>query len=164
MAARPAVRGTAFATLMVARSAALVLVLAPAAGCVRRQLTIRTDPPGAQVFVNDQLKGQSPVTYDFTWYGWHRITLRKDGYARLDDRRKLKAPVYLWVPFDLVMELMPFAVRDTHTWDYQLAAAQALEPPGPPAEEPEFADPNAPPPPKAEEAPAPATEDPDAPR
>ena len=93
-------------------------------GCVRRSLTIRTTPPGASVYVNDQLQGESPVSYDFGWYGWHRVTIRKDGFERLDDRKLLRAPFYLWIPLDLVVELLPFPVRDTHTWSYALSPAK----------------------------------------
>ena len=101
-------------------------------GCVYRSLTIRTDPPGAMVYVNDQLKGQSPVTYDFTWYGWYRLMIKKDGYQRLDDRKMLRAPVYLWMPFDLVTELAPFRIRDRRTWSYTLTPQAEPTAPIPP--------------------------------
>lgn len=102
------------------------------AGCVRRSLTIRTEPPGALVYVNDQLKGESPVTYDFLWYGWHRVTLRKEGFEGVDGRRLLSAPFYLWIPLDLVVELLPVPVRDERTWDYALTPAAAPVEPAPP--------------------------------
>jgi hypothetical protein len=102
-------------------------------GCIHRSLTIKTDPPGAMVYVNDQLKGESPITYDFSWYGWHRLILRKDGYERLDDRKLLRAPVWLWIPFDLVMELLPVPIRDERTWAYTLTPTTELPTPGPPA-------------------------------
>ena len=102
-------------------------------GCVRRALTIRTDPPGALVYVNDGLKGPSPVSYDFTWYGWHRVTIRKAGYERVDDRKYLRAPAYLWIPLDLAMELVPFTVRDERTWSYTLLPEQTPPAPAPPA-------------------------------
>ena len=101
-------------------------------GCLRRSLTIRTDPPGALVYVNDQLKGKSPVTYDFEWYGWHRLMVRKDGYQRLDDRRQLRAPLYLWIPLDLFAELVPWAVYDRYAWSYALTPAIPQPAPTPP--------------------------------
>lgn len=110
----------------------LSVVLLLVSGCVHRQLTIRTEPPGALVYVNDQLKGPSPVSYDFLWYGWYRVTVRKDGYARVDDRRMLRSPIYLWVPLDLGMELLPFTVRDHRTWKYTLTPVTALPEPMPP--------------------------------
>ena len=120
----------------------LGLVVLATAGCVRRSLTIRSEPPGALVYVNDRLIGESPVTYDFTWYGWHRVILRKPGYERLDDRQQLRAPLYLWIPVDFVMELLPFPIRDARTWSYTLTPSTAPpspEPPptaAPPAQEP----------------------------
>ena len=111
---------------------AYCLVLFFTSGCVTRSLTIRTDPPGALVYLNDQLKGTSPVTYDFMWYGWHRVMLRKDGFERVEDRKLLSAPFYLWVPFDLAMELLPIRFRDTHTWNYTLTQTQQPSAPVPP--------------------------------
>ena len=102
-------------------------------GCIHRSLTIRTDPPGAMVYVNDQLKGESPMTYDFLWYGWYRLTLRKDGFERLDDRKLLRSPVYFWIPFDLAMELLPLPIRDRRTWSYTLTPTTELPAPLPPA-------------------------------
>ena len=93
---------------------------------------IRTDPPGATVYVNDQLKGTTPLTYDFLWFGWHRLTLRKEGFERLDDRKELRSPVYLWIPFDLAMELMPFSVHDARTWSYTLTPTVMPTSPAPP--------------------------------
>ena len=101
-------------------------------GCVHRSLTIRTEPPGASVYVNDDLKGLSPITYDFLWYGWYRVTLRKDGYQRLDDHKELRSPPYLWIPFDLAAELLPLPIRDAQAWSYTLTPAPVLPTPTPP--------------------------------
>ena len=102
-------------------------------GCVERSLTIRTEPPGALVAVNDTSKGTSPLTYDFEWYGWHRVTILKEGFERLEDRRLLSSPPYLWIPFDLVMELLPFRVRDERVWSYTLTPLRVLPIPQPPS-------------------------------
>jgi len=108
----------------------------PLTGCVRRSLTVRTDPAGAHVYVNDQLKGVSPLTYDFTWYGWYRVTVRKEGYQRVDDRKLLRAPMRMWIPVDLVMELLPFPVRDQREWAYTLTPIEEAPLPTPPAPTP----------------------------
>ncbi len=101
-------------------------------GCVRRQLTIRSEPPGAEVLLNDERIGTTPFTYDFEWYGWHRITLTKDGYERLDDHVNLKAPPSLWIPFDLAAELLPMTVRDDREFSYHLAPATPIPEPASP--------------------------------
>ena len=105
-------------------------------GCIERRLTIRSNPAGALVYVNDELKGPSPVSYDFQWYGWYRLTLRKEGYERVEDHKLLRAPVWFWIPFDLAMELLPVRIRDTREWSYTLQPLAALPEPTPPAVEP----------------------------
>ncbi len=122
------VRGSASYRVLLAAWVGLTV----ATGCVHRSLTIRTDPPGAMVYLNDQLKGTSPVTYDFLWYGWYRLTLRKDGFERFDDHKLLDAPPHLWIPMDLAMEFLPFPVLDTRTWSYILKPLPPLPTPIPP--------------------------------
>lgn len=114
------------------RACAAAALLLPTAGCLRRTLSVRTEPAGALVYVNDQLRGETPLEYDFEWYGWHRVTVRKEGYARIDDRRLIRAPVYLWIPLDLVVELLPFPVHDRREWSYALAE-QTVDVPEAPA-------------------------------
>ncbi len=120
---------------IVRRSICLVLgaVCCVLSGCIHRSLTVLTEPPGAKVYINDELKGDTPVSYDFTWYGWYRLTLRKDGFDRVDDHRFVKAPMYCWIPFDLVMELVPLTIRDARTWSYTLTKSAELPTPVPPS-------------------------------
>ena len=101
-------------------------------GCIRRSLTITTEPPGAMVYVNDALKGETPISYDFTWYGWHRLIIRKEGFERIEERKLLRAPFYFWIPFDLAMELLPLPIRDRRTWSYTLNPLPTLSTPVPP--------------------------------
>ena len=117
----------------------LVALCVLVSGCVRRQLTIRSEPPGATIMVNDEVVGATPYSYDFLWYGWHRISLTKDGFERLDDRVNLTAPPSLWIPFDLAMELLPVTFRDDRQFSYQLAPLQPLPDPTPPMAEAEAA-------------------------
>ena len=118
-----------------AYSAWVMVLLLWSTGCVHRSLTIKTDPPGAFVYVDDAFKGKTPVTYDFLWYGPHRVLVRKDGYERLDDRPVLKAPIYAWIPFDLIAALLPIHVKDQHEWSYELTPTPALPTPTPPTQE-----------------------------
>ena len=113
--------------------AALCLVMA--AGCVHRQLTILSEPSGAEVMVNDQTLGTTPYSYDFMWYGWYRLILTKPGYERLDDHVEFKAPWYLWIPMDLAAELMPFTIRDDRKLSYTLSPLTPVPVPKPPVTE-----------------------------
>ena len=111
----------------------ILLLCLGTTGCLRRSLTIRTDPPGALVYVNDTIQGESPVTYDFLWYGWHRVMIRKEGFARVEDRRELRAPPHLWIPFDLIAEVWPWTIRDDREWTYTLEPMETLPTPMPPS-------------------------------
>lgn len=88
-------------------------------------MTIKSDPPGALVYLNDQEVGRTPVTRDFTWYGDYEVEVRKEGYQTLKTHQWVKAPGYLWVPFDLVMELQPTTVKDHHDLFFKLDPARA---------------------------------------
>ena len=116
------------------RTVAAAVLVVSSTGCIRRSLTIRTQPENALVYMNEQLKGESPVTYDFQWYGWYRVRIEKEGYARLNDHRLLRAPLRFWIPLDLVMELLPWTVRDDREWSYTLEPEQVIPVPKRPSE------------------------------
>ena len=96
-------------------SIALAAVLLPCfCSCaVKRELSIRSFPPGALVRVDDELVGLTPVTFEFQDYGSRLVTFYKDGYRTRSTRIRLKAPWYLSFPADLVSELLlPFGWSD----------------------------------------------------
>jgi hypothetical protein len=113
-----------------ARRATLVSILMLLGGCVEQTLTVKTDPPGALVYMNDQEVGRTPFTRDFTWYGNYDVEVRKEGFTTLKTHQWITAPAYLWVPFDLFATLMPFQVKDHHDLFYALhpQAAEAVDP------------------------------------
>ena len=100
----------------------VALLAAGLAGCVERTLTIQSDPPGALVYLNDQEVGRTPLTREFTWYGWYDVAVRAPGYKTLKTSSPVIAPPWLWVPFDLLVELLPFPVQDRHRLHYKLVA------------------------------------------
>ena len=102
-----------------------------ATGCLHRELTIRSEPPGASILLNDADAGTTPRSFDFMWYGTYRVILTKDGYETLYDHPTLNAPWYVWIPFDLVMEVWPWPVRDIRELSYQLVPKPEI--PGPSA-------------------------------
>jgi hypothetical protein len=87
-------------------------------GCVRRTLTVKSDPPGALVHLNGVEVGRTPMSRDFTWYGTYEVVLRKEGYETLKTRGKVIAPWWQWVPIDLAAELLP--LHDKHTLAYTM--------------------------------------------
>lgn len=98
----------------------LALLTVSNSACVRRKLTIRTEPTGADVYFNDKYMGTTPVEFDFEWYWKHLVVIEKEGYKKLKNYETIKAPPYMWIPFDLVIELLPVPVRDYRELTYQL--------------------------------------------
>ncbi len=101
-----------------------ILLTALVSGCVRRTMTISTDPPQARVFLNDQEIGRSEVSTDFLWYGDYDVVIRKEGYQTLQTNWKIDPPWYQWMPFDFFTEVLwPGWIHDTHSQHYVLAPA-----------------------------------------
>ena len=103
------------------------VLLVGAAGCVERKLTINTDPAGAQVFLNDEEIGVSPVTASFNWYGDYNITIRKQGCETLQTHRKLQAPWFDLFPFDFLTQVLyPGRIVDSREWSFELAPQKEI--------------------------------------
>ncbi|GMU24615.1 MAG: hypothetical protein AMXMBFR13_46890 [Phycisphaerae bacterium] len=98
------------------------------AGCVRRTVTINTDPQGAVVTLNDEVVGTSPVSVDFTWYGDYDVILRKEGYETLKTHYRLDAPWYQIPPIDFVAEtLVPVTIHDQHELSFALEPEKPID-------------------------------------
>ena len=89
-------------------------------GCVERELVVESNPDGALVSMNDQELGRTPIRRDFNWYGTYDVLVEKEGYEPLRTKTPVIAPGWLWVPFDLVLEVLPFRIPDRHTIRYEL--------------------------------------------
>jgi hypothetical protein len=105
--------------------AALCAALPLATGCVQRRLTIRSNPPGARVYVGDEEIGTTPVSTDFVYYGTRKIRLVKDGYETLVVNQPIPTPWYQIPPLDFVSEnVVPGEIRDERVVNYQLVPLQ----------------------------------------
>lgn len=103
---------------------AIVACAALAAGCVQRRMTIRSNPPGALVYVDDYQLGTTPVSHDFVYYGTRKIRLVKDGYETLTVRQPFPLPWYQYFPLDFVTEnLIPWEIRDERVVDLAMQPA-----------------------------------------
>lgn len=122
MIARPVCRLVPVAALILA-GGGLVCT-----GCIRRTVTIKTDPQGAAVMLNDQLVGTTPVTVDFTWYGDYDVILRKEGYETLRTHHRIQTPWYELPGVDFVTEvLVPWTVHDKQEMSFALAAKKPVD-------------------------------------
>lgn len=109
--------------------AVVTCMLAGEFGCVQRRMTIRSNPPGALVYVDDYQVGTTPVSTDFIYYGTRKIRLVKDGFETLTVRQPFPLPWYQVFPLDFVTEnLVPWEVRDERVVDLAMMPAAATPP------------------------------------
>lgn len=119
-------------------SALVLLLLLAGAGCVRRIVTIDSQPQGAQVYFDRKLIGQTPYIHEFLYYGAHRLELVKEGYANLNTTLKLKGPVYEYFPLSVFSELLiPWQITDEHSFAFKLEKGQTRKPVISPIEQPQ---------------------------
>ncbi len=96
-------------------------------GCVRRRMTVRTNPPGAAVYVDRQLIGSSPASSSFTYYGTRHIEVVADGYRTEKVFRKISPPWYQIPVVDFLAETVwPWEIRDERIIDITMVPAQPI--------------------------------------
>jgi hypothetical protein len=84
-------------------------------------MIIRTNPPGALAYVDDNEVGLTPVAVSPIYYGNRKIRLVKDGCETLTLIQSVPPPWYEVPPLDFFSEtLVPGKIRDVRTFDYQL--------------------------------------------
>ena len=103
--------------------------VAAGGGCVQRRMTVRSNPPGALVYVDDYQIGTTPVSTDFIYYGTRKIRLVKDGYETLTVRQPFPLPWYQIFPLDFVTEnLWPWEIRDERVVDLAMTTTASIPP------------------------------------
>lgn len=101
-----------------------LLLLAP--GCVRRALVVESEPPGAEVWIDGENLGPSPVRVPFDHYGRREIVLSKGGYALIRGTREIAAPWYERFPLDFFAEnLWPGTLVDERYFFYTLSPEES---------------------------------------
>jgi len=84
-------------------------------------MTIRSNPSGATVFVDDQQIGTTPVSTSFRYYGTRKIKLVKPGYETHTALHTFDVPWYQVPPLDFISEnLIAREIRDERVVDFQL--------------------------------------------
>jgi hypothetical protein len=90
-------------------------------------MTIRTSPPGAQVFVDDQEIGTTPCSASYVYYGTRKITIMKDGFRTETIYQRFNPPWYEWPGLDFVSEnLWPWEIRDERVADLALVPEEIV--------------------------------------
>ena len=90
-------------------------------GCVERKVLIRSNPPGALVYVDEHEVGITPVAISPIYYGTRTIRLVKDGCETKTVKEPMPPPWYEIPPLDFFSEnVVPGTLNDTRTLDFQL--------------------------------------------
>jgi hypothetical protein len=108
---------------------ALTSIVVSGTGCVQRRMTVRSNPPGAMVYIDDYPIGITPVSTDFTYYGTRKVRLVKDGYETLTVYQPVKTPWYDYFGIDFFTEnLWPGEIRDERAYEYQMVPTVQVPP------------------------------------
>ena len=94
-------------------------------GCVEREMTLTTDPPGALVQVSEKEIGRTPVTQSFLWYADYEIIIRCEGYQTLYTHADLRPPIYETFPLDLLSAIVPWTYHDRRYLHFTLERSQS---------------------------------------
>lgn len=109
----------------------LLAVLSFLPGCFSRQLTVRSEPPGARVYRDREDLGTTPLTVPFVYGGESEfLLLHEDGEVKYKPTRVLYDTgtfFYDTFPFDLLVELAPAPQSDEHTIEVVLQRDTTLD-------------------------------------
>lgn len=114
----------------------LILAMLLLTGCVERRIYVRSDPPGAEVYIDGEFVGvtrpedhqDGPLYANFIFYGTREYTLRKPGYQTTSGRIELEAPWYEYPPIDFFSEVLaPWIIVDDHFVEVKLDKARPAD-------------------------------------
>jgi hypothetical protein len=84
-------------------------------------MTVRTNPPGATVYLDGKEIGRTPFSTNFNHYGNREFRVVKQGYETKTVVRPVKAPWYEWVGLDFVSEvLLPGKLTDQRYYEFDM--------------------------------------------
>ena len=103
-----------------------VLAALALGGCVERFITIKSDPPGAIVTLDDQKIGPTPVDIPYVWYGKRLLSVDLKGFAQVREIIALNPPWWQYFPLDFITDvLVPVTITDRSEFSYSLEKAEA---------------------------------------
>ena len=88
---------------------------------MRRKMTVRSNPPGATVYLDGKELGRTPFTTNFDHYGKREFRIVKQGYETKTELMPVRTPWYQWIGFDFVSEvLLPGKLTDHKSYEFDL--------------------------------------------
>ena len=98
-----------------------LLIVSTCCGCVRRKMTVLSNPAGATVSLDGREIGRTPFTTNFDHYGKREFRIVKQGYETKTELVPVRAPWYQWVGLDFVSEvLLPGKLTDHKYYEFDL--------------------------------------------
>ncbi len=116
--------------------ALILLAAATTTGCVERRLYIRSEPPGAEIYIDGERVGVTradkdplgPFYVNFSYYGAREYTLRKPGFKTVTGMKQLETPWYEYPPVDFFAEVLaPWRIVNEHNIDVKLEPIEAAD-------------------------------------
>jgi len=105
-----------------------LVALAALTGCAaKRSVHITSDPSGAEVRLDGEVVGRTPLEHSFEHYGTRRMTLTLDGYRTSSELIHLRTPWHSRFPVDVLTEaVIPLGLHD-HT-SVHVVLTQGVDP------------------------------------
>lgn len=99
----------------------LLLFASTTLGCVKRSISITTNPPGALVWVNDREIGRTPVDFPFTYHGEYDVRIEREGNEPIMTSAWTDRPIWDAPFIDFVAEVAPVNVHSETVWHFELS-------------------------------------------
>lgn len=97
-------------------------------GCVRRRMSVISNPPGATVYMDSKMIGRTPFSYNFDHYGKREFRLVKEGYETKTKLMPLRSPWYQLPGVDFITEvLLPGKLTDRPHLEFDLEPIRMVE-------------------------------------
>ncbi|MDR0869930.1 MAG: PEGA domain-containing protein [Planctomycetaceae bacterium] len=101
--------------------AAVILLTVFSTGCVRRRMTIRSNPPGATVYLDGKELGRTPLSANFDFYGKREFRLVKQGYETKTVIMPVRMPWYEYPGIDFISEVvLPGKLTDHKHYEFDM--------------------------------------------
>ena len=105
----------------------VLLIIPTLLGCVRRRMTVTSNPPGANVYLDGQEIGRTPFSTNFDHYGKREFRVVKQGYETQTELKKVSAPWFQWPGIDFFSEIvLPGKLTDHKYYEFELQPASPV--------------------------------------
>ena len=94
--------------------------------CTTRTLDVSSTPEGAEIVVNGELLGRTPLVIPFRYGGEVEIIFYREGYSTVTIHHDTHKWAYDVFPLDVVVDFSPFGAEDRQSLHVDLRGAPDL--------------------------------------